>query len=172
VELLLKERLARLGELRERLPHLVALGIAVALGAAVAAFKLASSPPAVDTADRWPLPKWAPYQSGQRRQDLARTSMWLEDPTKAKVVVEKKIEAPPWRFIGTLQEGSRRVAVIELDQGKRIQRISSGEALPNGAIIKQIEANTLTYEDNGSERALKLFGLAKTDSLADRTGEK
>jgi hypothetical protein len=171
LERVLKDILGRLGELRAYIPHLSALGIALLLGLSVAAFKLASSPPAVDTADRWPFPQWAPYRAGAQRDALARTALWTEDPTKAKVVVEKKPEGPPWRFIGTLQEGEARLAVIELDQGKRVQRIAAGQPLPNGALIKSIETTTLTYDENGVEKALRLFGHSKTDNLAAGTGK-
>ncbi|MGE0282440.1 MAG: hypothetical protein AB7P20_17760 [Rhizobiaceae bacterium] len=161
----------RLEFLRPYYAHLAALGVAIALGLTVAAFKLASDPPAVDTADRWPLPQWAPYRAGPLRDALARTPIWAEDPTKAKVVVEKKPEGPPWRFIGTLQEGKVRLAVIELDQGKRIQRVAAGQPLPNGAVITKIDTTTLTYDEGGVEKALRLFGAAKTDNLAAGTGK-
>lgn len=171
MERVLKELLGRLGDLRPYFPHLSALGIALFLGVVVAVFKLASDPPAVDTADRWPFPQWAPYRAGPQRDVLARTALWAEDPTKVKVVVEKKPEGPPWRFIGTLQEGKTRIAVIELDQGKRIQRIAPGQSLPNGALIKSIDTTTLTYDENGVEKALRLFGPLKTDNLAAGTGK-
>jgi hypothetical protein len=167
----LKELSERFGDLRAYYPHLSALGIAILLGVVVAAFKLASDPPAVDTADRWPFPQWAPYRAGAQRDVLARAALWTEDPTKAKVLVEKKPEGPPWRFIGTLQEGEVRIAVIELDQGKRVQRIAAGQSLPNGAVIKSIETNALTYDENGVEKALRLFGPQKTDNLAAGTGK-
>lgn len=157
--------------LRPYTAHLGALGVALLLGLGVAAFKVSSEPPAVDTADRWPFPQWAPYRTGPQRAALARAELWAEDPTKAKAVAEKKVEGPPWRFIGTMREGATLVAVIELDQGKRIQRVSSGQPLPNGAVIKKIDTNTLIYDENGAEKALKLFGIAKTDNLAAGTGK-
>lgn len=78
---------------------------------------------------------------------------------------------PPWRFIGTLQDGKARIALIELDQGKRIQRIASGQPLPNGGLIKKIDVNELTYDDGGTDRVLRLFGIAKTDSMAAANGK-
>ena len=165
--------LEKLAPLRPYTSHLAVLGLAAALGLIVGAFKVAGSPPAIDTADRWPFPQWAPFRSGAQREALARTALWVEDPTKAKAAVaEKKPEGPPWRFIGTLQEGSSRIAVIELDQGKRIQRIGPGQPLPNGALITKVEANILAYDDDGVERLLKLFGLTKNDNLPIGTGKK
>jgi hypothetical protein len=171
VDHLFKLVLARLNELRDYYPHLAALGIAILLGLTVAVFKVVSDPPAVDTADRWPFPQWAPYRAGPQRDALARATIWTGDPTKAEAVVEKKPEGPPWRFIGTLQEGPMRIAVIELDQGKRVQRITAGQTLPNGALIKSIDTTTLTYDEDGVEKALKLFGLSKNDNLAAGTGK-
>lgn len=177
MERLLKEISARLGglqldSLKPYVPHLAALGIAMLIGLGVALFKVSSEPPAVDTADRWPFPQWAPYRAGPQRTALARTDIWAQDPTKAKPVAEKRPDGPPWRFIGTVREGKTLVAVIELDQGKRIQRISSGQPLPNGAVIKKIDTSTLIYDENGAEKSLQLFGLAKTDNLAAGTGKK
>lgn len=171
MERILKELQERLVALRPYKAHLVTLGVAALLGLLVAGFKVSSNPPASDAADRWPFPQWAPYRAGPQRDALARTLLWAEDPTKAKVVAEKKVEGPPWRFIGTLQEGSSRLAVIEIEQGKRIQRIAAGQPLPNGAVIKKIDTSTLIYDENGTEKALKLFGLEKTDNLATRTGK-
>ncbi len=168
---ILTQILERLGALRPYATHLGALGIAILFGLIVAVFKVSGSPPAVDTADRWPFPQWAPFRAGPQREVLARSTLWAEDPTKAKVVVEKKVEGPPWRFIGTFQEGDTRMAVIELDQGKRIQRVGPGQPLPNGALIKTIDTSVLTYDENGIEKALKLFGLTKTDNLAAGTGK-
>jgi hypothetical protein len=168
---ILGQILERLGVLRPYAAHLSALGIAILIGLTVAVIKVSGSPPAVDTADRWPFPQWAPFRAGPQRNALARTNLWAEDPTKAKVVVEKKVEGPPWRFIGTLQEGESRIAVIELDQGKRIQRVGPGQALPNGALIKKVDTSVLTYDENGVEKALRLFGLTKTDNLAAGIGK-
>lgn len=167
----LREILERLEVLRPYALHLSALGIAVLLGLTVAVVRVSSAPPAVDTADRWPFPQWAPFRAGSQRETLARADLWTVDPSKVKVA-EKKPEGPPWRFIGTIQDGKARIAIIELDQGKRVQRIPSGEPLPNGALIKKIDTNQLIYDENGEERVLKLFGADKTDSLAAGSGKK
>src|SRR5690606_8463120 len=97
--------------------------------------------------------------------------IWTADPSKAKTTVEKKPEGPPWRFIGTIDDGKARIAVIELDRGKRVQRLASGQPLPNGSLIKKVGTSELIYDENGVEKVLKLFGLAETDSLADGTGK-
>jgi hypothetical protein len=162
----------RLEALRPYAGHLSALGIAIVLGLAVAAVKLSSTPPAVDTADRWPFPQWAPYRTGPQRDVLARAEIWTADPSKTKAAVaEKKPEGPPWRFIGTVQDGKARVAVIELEQGKRVQRIANGDPLPNGAVIKKIDISELIYDENGVEKVLKLFSAANTVNPAAGNGK-
>lgn len=158
--------------LRPYTAHLAVAGLALFIGLSAGIYKAMKDPAAVDTADKWPFPLWAPYKTVSLRDGLARINLWAEDPTKAKVVVEKKPEGPPWRFIGTVQDGKARVAVVELEQGKRVQRIASGQPLPNGAVIKKIDTSELIYDENGEEKVLKLFGVSKTDNLAAGSGKK
>lgn len=158
--------------LRPYAVHLSALAIAMLLGLIVAAVKVSSNPPAVDTADRWPLPLWAPYRAGPQRDALARAEIWTADPSKAKTeVAEKKPAGPLWRFIGTVQDGKARIAMIELEQGKRVQRIASGQPLPNGSVIKKIDTGELIYDENGVEKVLKLFSAAQMDTPAAGIGK-
>lgn len=144
-------------ELRPYYPHLTAAGIAILLGLIVGIFKVSAAPNAVDTADRWPLPQWSPFRAGPQRDALVNAGLWPLDPTKAVAAEEKKVAAPPWRFIGTIQEGKSRLAVLEVEEGRRVQRFGSGETLPNGARIVDIAANSLRYDDGGVEKVLKLF---------------
>ncbi len=168
----LKDIGKKLEVLRPYTAHLGALGCAIVLGLTVAAFKVSSAPPAVDTTDRWPFPQWAPFRAGPQRASLAQAEIWTVDPSRVDAVAaEKKPEGPPWRFIGIVQDGKVRVAVIELDQGKRIQRIASGAPLPNGAVIKKIDTGELIYDENGVEKVLKLFSAAKTDTPAAGSGK-
>ena len=163
----------RLEVLQPYVLHLSALGIVLLLGLIVAAVKVTSDPPAVDTADRWPFPQWAPFNAGPQRQALARVEIWTPDPSKAKAVAaEKKPDGPPWRFIGTVQNGKARIAVIELEQGKRVQRIANGEPLPNGSVIKKIDTGELIYDENGVEKVLKLFSATETVNPAAANGKK
>lgn len=168
----LKEMLKKLEVLRPYTLHLSALGVAVLLGLVIAAFKVSGAPPAVDTTDRWPFPQWTPYRAAALRNSLAQANIWTEDPAKAKAAVaEKKPAGPLWRFIGTVQDGKTRVAIIELEQGKRVQRIASGAPLPNGAVIKKIDSGELIYDENGIERVLKLFSASETDTPAAGSGK-
>lgn len=150
----------KLAHIRPYVPHLAVLAVAMVLGLGVGMFKATSSPPAVDIADRWPFPKWVPYRAGAKRDDLRRLAIWSQDPGRQQEVEAVKADSPPWRFIGTMQDGDTHVAVIELDQGKRIQRVASGEPLPNGALIREISVSELVYDESGEEKTLKLFDPA------------
>ena len=160
--------LGSLRVLRFYVPHLVALGAAVAAGASMGFVTIFARPPAVDTADRWSLPRWAPYVAGPKREELARLQLWVEEPGKRKEEAVKVAATPPWRFIGTVREGSRMRAVIELE-GKKVQRLSQGDALPNGAQIVTIGNGEISYNEDDSQKTLKLFGLTKDPSLSAAT---
>ncbi len=143
--------------------HFVAAGVAVLLGLLVGIFAVTAKVQSVDTADPWSFPKWAPYSAGAKRE-IAHLLTWADDPTRKKDVVVK-IVIPPWRFIGTVRDGKNDVAVIELDQGKRVQRMTSGETLPSGAQIVKVSAGELIYSQDGEEKVIKLFAPEKPAGL-------
>lgn len=163
--------LDRLQPLRPYFPHLAALLAAMSLGIAVAVLKASAEPKAVEAVDRWPFPQWTPYRAGDQRKAMASRALWVADPSRAKAAPVQKVTVPPWRFIGTLQDGKTRLAVIELDQGKRVQRVASGATLPNGATITRIESNELGYNEDGAEKVLRLFGADKSSGLAGEHGK-
>lgn len=150
--------------LRFYVPHLLALGAAVALGLTMGFVTILGKPPAVDTTDRWSLPRWAPYVSGAKRQDVARAQLWAEEPGKRKEEAVAVV-VPPWRFIGTVKDGEKLLAVIELESGKRVQRLNPGDPLPNGAPITRISAGEISYTENNAETTLKLFGVTKNQNF-------
>ena len=172
---MIKDRLLRLLAslriLRFYVPHLAALGAAVAAGIAMGFVTVMGRPPAVDTTDRWTLPRWAPYVAGPKREEMARLQLWVDEPGKRRDDVVK-VAAPPWRFIGTVRDGERMLAVIELDQGKRVQRLSQGEALPNGAQIVRVTAGEMSYAENDAEMTLKLFGVTKDQNFPGANKKK
>jgi len=150
--------------LRFYLPHLLALGAAVFLGVAMGFVTILGKPPAVDTTDRWSLPRWAPYVAGPKREALARDRIWFEEPGKRRE--ETVVSAvPPWRFIGTVKDGDKLLAVIELDKGKRVQRLTQGDPLPNGAPITRIGTGEISYAQDNAETTLKLFGVTKDQNF-------
>lgn len=158
-------------ELRPYYPHLTAAGIALFLGLIVGAFKVSGEPAAVDTADRWPLPQWTPFRAGPQRDALVNAGLWPLDPSRAVAVEERKVAVPPWRFIGTIQEGKSRLAVLEVEEGKRVQRFDSGETLPNGARIIDITANALRYDDSGVVKVIKLFSADLSEEPGSGNGK-
>ncbi|MHB1206503.1 MAG: HofP DNA utilization family protein, partial [Rhodospirillaceae bacterium] len=149
---------------------LVALGAAVATGIAMGFVTVLGRPPAVDTSDRWALPRWAPYVAGPKRDELARAGLWVEEPGKRKEDVVK-VAVPPWRFIGTVKDGARVLAVIELE-GKKIQRLSPGDALPNGAQIVTIASGEMSYTEDDAQKTLKLFGVTKDETFSGANKKK
>lgn len=156
--------------LRFYVPHIVALAAAAAMGLAMGFVTVTGKPPTVDTTDRWALPRWAPYVSGPKREEMAQAALWIGDPARRKDETVA-IAVPPWRFIGTVKDGELLEAVIELDKGKRVQRLKQGEALPNGAPITRISTGEISYPDNDAETTLKLFGETK-DQTFPSAGKK
>jgi hypothetical protein len=117
------------------------------------------------------LPRWAPYIAGPKREELARLPLWVEEPGRRKTEVAN-VAAAPWRFIGTVKDGEKMLAVIELDQGKRVQRLSPGDALPNGAQIMRVSAGEISYAENDAEMTLKLFGTTKDQNFPGANKKK
>ena len=151
--------------LRFYIPHLVALAAAIFAGAAMAYATLLSKPAAEASNDRWLLPRWNPIVAGARREELANLPIWAEEPGKRRNVVAAAPAGPPWRFVGTVRDGGKVLAVIELDQGRRVQRLSAGDALPNGAHIATIAAGELSYTQENEQKTLTLFGPAKDQNF-------
>lgn len=140
--------------------HFAAVGIAVLLGVGIGLVRVSTAVPKVGITDRWPLPQWVAYKAAPR-QDSVRLLAWLDDPSKPKEVEAAKPAGPPWRFIGTVRNGKTSIAVIEVDQGKRVQRMSTGENLPDGGEIIKVGVGELTYAQDGQEKTLKLFNVEK-----------
>jgi hypothetical protein len=170
--IVLRNFLAQIQRFRPYFPHVAALGVAIVLGIAVSLFTISGTPPAVDTKDRWPLPKWAPYRAGEQREELKKLAIWAIEPGKEKIEAVKKPEGPPWRFIGTLQTPKGRIAVIEIDKGKRTQLVLGGEPLPNGVLIKNVGVGELVYDEDGVEKVLTLFSVDKAGNLPAENRKK
>jgi hypothetical protein len=160
------ENIRKIAELlRPYTRHLAALGMAIVLGVGVGLLTATAKPPVTDTVDRWPLPQWSPYKAGPKRAEVKKLAPWIQDASKKAEEEVVAVVGPLWRFIGTVQEGSVRRAVIELEQGKRLQRLAAGEDLPNGAVVRAVGAAELTYVENEIEKTLKLFGADKAASM-------
>ena len=164
--------LARLRVLRFYVPHLTALGVAVLAGIGIGAASLSPRISDTDPAARRPMPHWTPYKAGPQRDEMTRLVIWAEEPGKRKAEVAAGPPPPPGRFIGTVQQGKRRLAVIELDQGRKVQRLDTGEALPNGALVVAIGTGELTYTEDDTQKTLKLFAAEKDQNFPSATKKK
>jgi hypothetical protein len=156
------ERLHALRSLAEPyLPHLLALGLALMAGIAVGMVKANSTPTVGPTADRWTLPNWAPFQSGEQRGTLAAASLWGLEPQKRQEIAVEAPPVPAWRFVGTVREGGDLLAVVELDKGRKVQRLRAGDQLPNGDRIQTVDDGRLGVVADNDERVLRIFSQDK-----------
>jgi hypothetical protein len=147
--------------------HILALAAAIGLGVFVGLIKVNRVPPKSPDADRWNLPKWAPFQAAPSREAMGKDPMFAQDPAKKKATAEAvaAAAAPAWRFTGTMADGNNQIALIEVDKGRRVKRIAPGDELPGGAKVTAVRVGTLVYTDSAGEQVLKLFS-------ADVTPEK
>jgi hypothetical protein len=150
--------------LRPLKAQLIGLGIVCALGLAVALTTVFAPLPKDLTQDRWALTDWRPFKAGTLRDEVIAAEIWAESPDKkVKAPVAQVVQVVPlWRFVGTVENGGDRLAMIEVD-GLRVRRMAVGDELPNGARIQTVEVGALTYADNGENRTLKLFDKEKPD---------
>jgi hypothetical protein len=143
------------------LPHLLALGLALTAGIAIGMVKANSTPTIGPTADRWTLPNWAPFQSGEQRVKLASASLWGSEPQNRREVAVEAPAAPAWRFVGTVREGGDLLAVVELDKGRKVQRLKAGDQLPNGDRIQRVDDGALAVLTGSNEEVLRIFSQDK-----------
>jgi len=148
-------------KIRERLRpfivHLVAMAIAVAIGVSVGLLKVTSAPPKLSNVDRWSLPQWAPFLAGPTKAELAGSAIFTPDPAKKRADQMAEVAVPAWRFTGTVREGDRQIALIEIDKGMHIRRILPGDELPGGAKVTSVHVGELDYTDSSGAQVLKLF---------------
>jgi hypothetical protein len=151
---------------RERLEpfkfHLMALIGAIGLGMMIGFIKVTRPPAKTADVDRWHLQTWKAFQAAGIRQELSGHALFLQDPNRKKLdVLATAPTTPSWRFTGTVREGGRQIALIEVDKDKRVRRIAPGDELPGGAKVTAVKVDTLVYADSSGEQELKLF--APTD---------
>ncbi|TAK99893.1 MAG: hypothetical protein EPO08_15220 [Rhodospirillaceae bacterium] len=144
-------------QLRPFTPHLLAMVVAIALGMSVGLMKVTGAPPPLSNADRWTLPRWAPFVAGSIRQELATSAIFTLDPSKKRADQPVEVVVPAWRFTGTVREGDRQIALIEVDKGMHIRRILPGDELPGGAKVTAVRVGELVYTDSTGDQVLKLF---------------
>lgn len=138
-------------------PHLALVIAATMFGTGIGYIKVSSLPPEIDVADNWTVPRWAPYQQSLSSRELAAVQLWGADERAQEIIDSPPPDASAWRFVGIVEDGGKRVAVIELGQSSRLQRLNEGDRLPSGAEILEIGANELTLRDQSMEVTIKLF---------------
>jgi hypothetical protein len=143
-------------------PHIALVISAIMFGLGIGYIKVATLPPEIDIADNWTLPRWSPYQPSLPSRELAALELWGEDERVQELIDSSPRDASAWRFIGIVQDGENRVAIIELGQNGGLQRLSEGDLLPNGAEILDIGTNELTLQDESLETTIRLFDIEKS----------
>ena len=148
--------------LRPYFPHLIAVIAAAALGVGVGLVKISTLPPEVDVSDNWPLPQWTPYQPTVSSRDLASLELWGEDDSVEDIIEEPESrDTSAWEFVGIVQDGETRLAIIEYGMDRKLQRLTVGDSLPSGAKIQVIGVNDLTALDENTEVVIRLFEAEK-----------
>ncbi len=144
--------------IRPYVPHIGAAVAAIMLGCSIGYMKISTRPPDVDIADNWNMPQWSPYQPSVSANELALLELWgPDDRARANVETAASGDTPPWRFIGTIQDGASRLAVIELTQDGGVQRLNTDDRLPDGAEILSIGIGELKVLKDGTESTITLF---------------
>lgn len=141
--------------------HLLAVGIALAIGMAAGILKASTAPSKPANADRWVMPQWAPYQAASTKQEMAADVIFTPDTNKKKANVADVPVVPTWRFTGTFRKGNQQIALIETGKDKHILRVTSGDELPGGAKVTAVRIGELAYTDSAGEQVLKLFDRDK-----------
>jgi hypothetical protein len=144
--------------------HLFAIGIFAVLGIGFGLIQANSSPEKATLSDRWVLPVVSLVEGTTISAEEIGSRFWTEQPrtTKAKVAPEPVKKIVPWAFVGTIDQGSSRVAVIVTETGKTT-RLAVGQQLPDGSTITEIAEGGLSFDKDGAIRTLKLFLEAKSE---------
>jgi len=140
-------------------PYLLAVAICAALGLALGVIRINVSTGASEQPERWALPSLTPPQIPNMTADEVTASFWTEQPREAKKTAETEPVKKPegqWRFIGTIDQGQILVAVIEVD-GKKLQRLKSGDFLPDGSSLKEVSESAISIERQGALQSMRLF---------------
>lgn len=141
---------------RQYTPHLTALGICVILGTAWGLLRINATAKLPDQADRWELPSIAPPVLTELTADQVAARFWSEQPrAPKKKEAEVKKPVDQWRFVGTVDQGTLLLAVIETE-GK-VRRLKAGDTLPDGGTIVDVSEGALAIDAQGTPQTLRLF---------------
>jgi hypothetical protein len=144
--------------------QLIAVGACAVAGAALGLLQARSLPEKSSLIERWTLPSITRADVITISAEEIGARFWTEQARvqKAKATPEPvKEKVVPWSFVGTIDQGQTRVAVIVTETGKAI-RLGVGQQLPDGAIIIQVVENGLTLDKAGTTKTMKLFMEVKS----------
>ncbi|MDX2143306.1 MAG: hypothetical protein SFV19_08120 [Rhodospirillaceae bacterium] len=145
--------------------HAAFVTLMAAGGAAFGVLRVASSAQLAPLADRWTLPKYQSEQSATLDPEVLLSRFWSEQPLaprKKAGPVETPPPAKPWQFLGTIDEGGKKYAVIEIE-GKSIRQVVIGGQLPNGAVVTQIADGEMVFNREGADQTVRLFVESKSE---------
>ncbi len=152
------------------LPHIAALAFIALLGWANGYFQASKQVVNPDLTDNWAVPNWTPYRAGPERMIVAAMNIW--DGKRAVVAKKDETIQKTWQLVGTVRSGKTYAAIIQLSEGKRIQRAVAGDVLPNGEKVIGVENGTLQIDIAGTEQEIKLFQSIKVTQTATQTEKK
>lgn len=145
-----------LGYARQYAIHAGAIALFALIGVSLGLLKSGSLDNAPPSKDTWSLPQLpsraAPPELGT---DEVADLFWSDEPRAKRVVAQAKAPVSVWRFTGTFAQGDRLYAIIIDD--KRAKNLKPGDALPDGAIIKDVQEGTLSFEQNGAIKTRRLY---------------
>ncbi|MBL8629648.1 MAG: hypothetical protein JNM81_08475 [Rhodospirillaceae bacterium] len=146
---------AALGPLRSHVLSAGAIGLCAVAGLALGLVKAVAPPNAAAPKDVWKLPAIPmPSMPPTMTPDDVGDMFWSDEP-RAKRVVQQKAKVINWRFVGTYAQGEQLYAIITDD--KRVLRLKNGDALPDGAVIQDVQLGNLTYQQDGASKTRRLF---------------
>ena len=157
IQQILEKARLYLPEARPFLPHAAALLVFAVLGWMNGLFQATRTVDNPNLKETWSVPTWTPYHTGPERIMFASLDIW--DGKKPQSAAAKEAPKQDWRFIDTVQAGKAYAAVILLSDGKRIQRATTGDTLPNGEKIVAVGHGSMQIDVSGTQQEIKLFKL-------------
>jgi hypothetical protein len=108
------------------------------------------------TAEPWSLPKLAENVSKKSLETISDRNLWGIVAVNAVVIKE-----PEWRVLGIARSGAERFILLAFE-GKPVEMLKVGDALPDGVKIVQIE-NDRFFVMTADKKKLA-FGIYKNES--------
>jgi hypothetical protein len=145
--------------------HAALIALMVAGGVALGILRVAASAQLAPLNDRWSLPNYKTEQTAALDPEVLLPRFWSEQPLVPKKKAGPVAPPPatkPWQFLGTVDEGGTRYAVIEIE-GKSIRQIVTGGELPNGAVVTKIADGEMVFNQEGVDKSVRLFVENKSE---------